>query len=210
MEEQNPNQEPIQAQNENTTETQVPEKEIGTVRKITGELIGGFLVYGLVAAIIYSLVFSTIVEKIFENSLVGMGISAVVLNGVLAYFVWKISASTTFSKRSIAVGDISKVMKNMLIFTVIICLISACSQFMSFKQSVKKIEDNYMRVSNILSSSQFKDNEYAKQFNASQKAELKKAERPFYIYLGIMEVGITAVYIGVLPLLKKEITNYSV
>ena len=39
MEEQNPNQEPIQAQNENTTETQVPGKEIGTVRKITGEFI---------------------------------------------------------------------------------------------------------------------------------------------------------------------------
>lgn len=210
MEEQNPNQEPIQAQNENTTETQVPGKEIGTVRKITGELIGGFIVYGLVAAIIYSLVFSTIIEKIFGNSLVGIGISAVVLNGVLAYFVWKISASTTFSKRSIAAGDIPQVMKNMLIFTVIVCLISACSQFMTFKQNVKKIEDNYMRVSNILSSSQFKDTEYAKQFNATQKAELKKAERPFYIYLGIMEVGITAVYIGILPLLKKEIIKYSV
>ncbi len=161
MEEQNPNQEPIQAQNENTTETQVPGKEIGTVRKITGELIGGFIVYGLVAAIIYSLVFSTIIEKIFGNSLVGIGISAVVLNGVLAYFVWKISASTTFSKRSIAAGDIPQVMKNMLIFTVIVCLISACSQFMTFKQNVKKIEDNYMRVSNILSSSQFKDTEYS-------------------------------------------------
>lgn len=57
-------------------------KQIATVRKITGELIGGFILYGLVFGILYNILYSNIANKISENYIV-LAIITIILQGII-------------------------------------------------------------------------------------------------------------------------------
>lgn len=179
-------------------------KEVSTVRKITGELIGeligGFIVYGIIYGILYSIIYSLIIEKISTDSLMPQAIIAIILQGLFAFAIWRVSIKTTFRKRSILQNDVPKVIKNMFIFTVILCVISTFSNYLEVKEKVEKIED---RV-NIYTSYMYDD--------AKEETEeaLEEAKSELYTYLTVLELGLFAAYMAVVPLQKKAILENSV
>ena len=62
-------------------------KQVATVRTITGELIGGFILYGIVFGILYSFIYSAITKRISEDSLILTAIIAIILQGITVFCV---------------------------------------------------------------------------------------------------------------------------
>lgn len=76
----------------------VEDKQVSTVRKITGELIGGFILYGLIFGLLYSLVYSSITDLIPENMFILTSSISIILQGITAFCIWRCSIVSTFKK----------------------------------------------------------------------------------------------------------------
>ena len=186
-------------------------KEIATIRTITGELIGGFILYGIPFAILYSIIFGLISKVIPSESLIITAIVAIILQGLSAFFIWKCSIAATFRKRSIDRNDVPTVIRNLLIFTVILCFISALMNFSDVNQRIDKtINSNAsLQLSESFMKYMYDDQQIA-QYQAEKEEAISEAKTKLYTYLAVLEIGLLVVYLGVVPLQKKSILKYAV
>ena len=185
------------------------EKELSTTRKITGELIGGFLLYGIPFGLLYSFIYSIIAGK--SESLIFRAIVAIILQGIIAYNVWKCSTKSTFKKRTMYTYEVPTVMKNLTIFTIIICLITAIYNFGQVNSTFDKMVEynSELRVSELYMSYLYDDDEMA-EYKAQKEKIIAEAKSKLYGYLAVLEIGLLAVYLGILPLEKKNILEYTI
>lgn len=183
------------------------DKELVTSGKITQALIGNWLLWGIVFGFLYSIIFGLITSKM--ESMVLVVIIAVIFQGVIAFIVWKFSTSSSFKKKTIDEEDVPKVMKNLIIFTIVICVLNGIYNFSTVNSSIDEaLQSNYkLKYSESLMSSFYNDSQM-KEYQAQKEEMLKEVKSQLYIYLIILEIGLTAVYLAVLPLEKKEILKY--
>lgn len=184
------------------------DKQIATVRTITGELIGGFLLYGIVFGILYSTVYSAISNRISSDSLILTAIIAIILQGIIVFFVWRCSIATTFRKRAIDRNDVKTVMKNLMIFTVIICFITALMNFTEVNNKIDKAIQSNLMLSETFMKYNYNANEIAK-YQTEKEKIISETKTKLYTYLGVLEIGLLAVYLGVIPLQKKAILKHA-
>ena len=186
-------------------------KQVATVRTITGELIGGFILYGIVFGILYSFIYSAITNRISEDSLILTAIIAIIFQGITVFCVWRCSIATTFRKRLIETNDVKIVMKNLMIFTVIICFLTA---LMNFAQVNETVEDAINSNANVMMAESYMkylyDDEEIAQYEAEKEKIVNETKGKLYVYLAVLEIGLLAVYLGVVPLQKKAILKYAV
>ena len=183
-------------------------KQVATVRTITGELIGGFILYGIVFGILYSFIYSAITNRISEDSLILTAIIAIILQGITVFCVWRCSIATTFRKRLIETDDVKTVMKNLMIFTVIICFLTALINFAQVNETVENEINSSLMVSEMYMQYLY-DDEIA-QYEAEKEKIISETKSKLYTYLAVLEIGLLAVYLGVVPLQKKAILKYAV
>ena len=69
-------------------------KELVTSGKITQTLIGNWLLWGIVFGMIYSFIYKLIASSM--ESMVGVAVVAIVLQGITAILVWKCSTISSF------------------------------------------------------------------------------------------------------------------
>ena len=184
-------------------------KQVATVRTITGELIGGFILYGIVFGILYSFIYSAITNRISEDSLILTAIIAIILQGITVFCVWRCSIATTFRKRLIETDDVKTVMKNLVIFTVIICFLTALINFAQVNETVENEINSSLMVSEMYMQYFYDDDETA-QYEAEKEKIISETKSKLYTYLAVLEIGLLAVYLGVVPLQKKAILKYAV
>lgn len=184
-------------------------KQVATVRTITGELIGGFILYGIVFGILYSFIYSAITNRISEDSLILTAIIAIILQGITVFCVWRCSIATTFRKRLIETDDVKTVMKNLMIFTVIICFLTALINFAQVNETVENEINSSLMVSEMYMQYLYDDDEIA-QYEAEKEKIISETKSKLYTYLAVLEIGLLAVYLGVVPLQKKAISKYAV
>ena len=184
-------------------------KQVATVRTITGELIGGFILYGIVFGILYSFIYSAITNRISEDSLILTAIIAIILQGITVFCVWRCSIATTFRKRLIETDDVKTVMKNLMIFTVIICFLTALINFAQVNETVENEINSSLMVSEMYMQYLYDDDEIA-QYEAEKEKIISETKSKLYTYLAVLEIGLLAVYLGVVPLQKKAILKYEV
>ena len=186
-------------------------KEVATVRTITGELIGGFILYGLVFGILYSFIYSAIINRIPEDSSILTAIIAIILQGITVFCVWRCSIATTFRKRLIEKDDVKTVMKNLIIFTVIISFLTAMINFAQVNETVENEINSKLTVSEMYMKYlyDYDDDEIA-QYDEKKKKIISETKSRLYTYLAVLEIGLLAVYLGVVPLQKKAILKYEV
>ena len=186
-------------------------KQVATVRTITGELIGGFILYGIVFGILYSFIYSAITNRISEDSLILTAIIAIIFQGITVFCVWRCSIATTFRKRLIETNDVKIVMKNLMIFTVIICFLTT---LMNFAQVNETVEDAINSNANVMMAESYMkylyDDEEIAQYEAEKEKMVNETKGKLYVYLAVLEIGLLAVYLGVVPLQKKAILKYAV
>ena len=184
-------------------------KQVATVRTITGELIGGFILYGIVFSILYNFIYSAITNRISEDSLILTAIIAIILQGITVFCVWRCSIATTFRKRLIETDDVKTVMKNLMIFTVIICFLTALINFAQVNETVENEINSSLMVSEMYMQYLYDDDEIA-QYEAEKEKIISETKSKLYTYLAVLEIGLLAVYLGVVPLQKKAILKYKV
>lgn len=184
-------------------------KQVATVRTITGELIGGFILYGIVFSILYNFIYSAITNRISEDSLILTAIIAIILQGITVFCVWRCSIATTFRKRLIETVDVKTVMKNLVIFTVIICFLNALMNFAQLNETIENEINSSLTVSERYMQYLYDDDEIA-QYEAEKEKIISETKSKLYTYLAVLEIGLLVVYLGVVPLQKKAILKYAI
>ena len=189
-------------------------KQIATVRKITGELIGGFILYGLVFGILYNILYS-ITEWLkqhrdIENYIV-IDIITIILQGIIGFLIWRCSIATTFRNRLIEKDNVKTVIKNLMIFTVIICILTAIINISKVNQTVEEAINSNAQIA--LAEKYMKyiyDEDEIAIYEIEKEKIINETKTKLYTYLAILEIGLTAVYLGIVPLQKKAILKYAV
>lgn len=187
------------------------DKQVSTVSKITGSLIGEFFLYGILFGILYSFIYSAITNILSEGSLILTAIISIILQGITVFCIWRCSIASTFKKRLISTNDVKTVMRNLMIFTIILCIITAIINFVQVDKELEKaINSNIgLTMSETYMSYLYTDQEIA-QYEAEKEKAISEAKTKSYTYLAVLEVGLLAVYIGAIPLQKKAILKYAV
>jgi len=183
-------------------ETNEESLEIIKSKKATQELIGGALLWGFIFGLLFGAI-SSFIGGLIE-SLIISAVIAVILNAVYVFFVWKFSAKSTFKTRRLERDDLSKVIKNLVIFTIIICILSSIYSVVEMNNKINKVVETSLYTQNrlvgILGTDSMKEN-YEK-----QKQELISSTRNEVMkYVVIVIVGSTIVRLLVLIPIKKEI-----
>lgn len=182
-------------------------KEVSTTKKITQELIGGWFLWGIVFGIVYSIIYS--IASNFTESLIVKSIIAIIFQGIITFLIWKFSTKSTFKKRTMSKDDVPTVMKNLVIFTIIICVVNGIYQFVQVNKIIDKtLESNFQLKYTEKMMSYIYDDEQMEEYNKQKEEAISKVKGEAYTYLAILEIGLTVVYLAVLPLEKKEILKY--
>lgn len=182
-------------------------KELVTSKKITQSLIGWWLVWGIPLGIIYSVIYNLITNAV--KSLILSAIIAIVLQGIATFLQWKFSTSSTFNKKTMSYNDVSKVMKNLIIFTIIVCIINGVYRFSQVNSTIDETVNSNLQLqyTESMMSHLYNDEQMA-EYNQQKEKAIEEVKSQLYIYLAIIEIGLTVVYLAVLPLEKKEILKY--
>ena len=182
-------------------------KEVVTVQKITQRLIGYWFLWTIVLGIFYSIVFSLITKNI--DSMISLAIITIVLQGITIFCIWMLSTTFAFKTDTIARNDVPTVMKNMLIFTIIICVINAIYNFYTLNTKIEEsLNSNPILKYQEDLMYELYNSDVMEEYRKQKNAEIKEAKREAYTYLAVIEIGLTAVYLGVLPLEKREILKH--
>ena len=105
------------------------ERKVVTVGKMSTELIFGFFVYGIVYGIIYYLIVNFLVYVVqIESFILTITIEAI-LQGIFVFLTWRWNISSTFKKRTITKDKVPAIMRDLYIFTIIICVFSGILYF---------------------------------------------------------------------------------
>lgn len=145
------------------------------------------------------------------DSLIPTAIIAIILQGITTFCIWRCSIATTFRKRLIDRNDVQTVMKNLMIFTVILFIISGLMNYLEVNEKVEKTINSNASV--ILSESYMKywyDDDEMAQYQAEKEKVISETKTKLYAYLTVLEIGLLAIYLGVVPLQKKAIQKYAV
>lgn len=186
-------------------------KEVATIRTITGELIGGYIIYGIIFEILNSIIIALISNIIPSDSLAITAIIAIFLQALSISLVWKFSIATTFRKRAIDKNDVSAVMKNLIIFVIIICIINISTNFAEVNQNINEAINSNVNLNlaeNIMKYTYTE--EQIAQYQSEKEKTIKEIKSKQYTYLAILETGIVIIYLSIVSLQKKSILKHAV
>ena len=96
-------------------------KVLVSVKNITKEIIGNFLLWEIILQFVDIVVFTLITKNINSNFLIVC--IEIFLQVLIAIFVWKITLAKSFKKKVILFKDVPQLMKNLFILVIIMCFI---------------------------------------------------------------------------------------
>ena len=144
-------------------------KTIVSARKIKGELIGGYILFGILLSIVAKRVISLIIlptalsingmTKLEEfNALVSkmsfMGLIVSLLGAALMVVTIVLASRVTFKNRKLRKEDVSSVLKVTIIYEIIVLVISLGSLYFSHIDDMKSVE-KLEKTSNSLNTSYY-------------------------------------------------------
>ncbi len=185
-------------------------------KQVIKEILLRWLLWGILFVVIYTILYNVAVYILgffkieIQTLLIIKAVITIILQGFLVRIVWKFSAKSTFSNKSMTPDNIPYVMNKIMIFTAIIC---ALNGFYNFYQVNTIINEDINADSQV----QFTELMISKIYNAEKKEEynnkriesIATIKNQRYIYLTILEIGLATVYLAALPAAENEILKYS-
>lgn len=182
-------------------------KELVSASKMSQQLMGNWLLWELIFGYIYSIVFTLITSSM--ESFILKAIIAVIVQGIIVVVVWKLSTSASFKKKTISYNDVPEVMKKLIIFTLVICVINSIYNISNINSSIDEaINSDYELKLTESMMSRIYSEEQMEEYNKEKEKAIAETKSKTYTYIVVLEIGLTAVYLAVLPLEKKEILKY--
>lgn len=186
------------------------ERNVVTVKSITGKLIGSYFLYGILWGIIYSIVYNKVSQNFSgEDSLIPIAIFAIILQGIITFFLWRTSITSVFKKVTINKNDVENLIKKLIIFTLVICFIHALTTWIEINDKIDeeienstelRMAESYMKY--------FYNDEQIAEYNAQKEIIINEAKTKLNTYFIVLEIGILIVNIAVVPLQKNHILKY--
>ena len=182
-------------------------KEVVDASKMSKSLIGNWLSWGIIFGLLYSFIFPFLTNSM--DSLFLKALIAMVLQGFIAIILWKISTQSSFKKMTISSDDVPVVMKKLLVFTIIICLLSCVYEIYKGNSYIDEaVKSNYQIQLQETFMSKLYTNDQMSEYNKQKEEAISSVKHKLHVYIVLLEAGLAVVYLGVLPLEKKEILKY--
>ena len=186
------------------------ERNVITVKSITGKLIGSYFLYGILWGILYSIIYAKVSQNFSgENSLIPIAMFAIILQGIIAFFLWRNSITSVFKKVTINKNDVKDLIKNLIIFSVVMCLISAGTTWIEMNDKIDETIENSLELrmaENYIK--YFYNDEQIAEYNAQKEKIINETKTRMNTYFIVLEIGILIVNIGAVPLQKNYILKY--
>ena len=188
---------------------ELKQEKIYTANQMTGELLLGMVLYGVISYVIYRIVYNILITFLnSEENFVLLGIIVLVLQAIMIFITFNLANKQAFKNRTIYKTDVGKVMKNISFVIIIILLTQLLGNFSNVNSTVNEVLENNSEIkySESLFNMTHSDNEI-ETYKIEKDKMIQEIKSSLYQYLAIVEVGIVGIYIIAIFLEKRTITN---
>ena len=173
-------------------------------KKISEQLIGMWLAWGLLFVLIYYLI--ALVLALIIKEIIILAVILVILQGTFSYLAWKLSTKSVFKNFTMEYKDLPLVMKNLFIFTIVAFLVIGISQYYNTGNKIDQAiaENKSIMLREAILSSRASSEEML-EYQRLKEELIKQAKKKAQTYTLIIETGLAVAFLAVLPLERREI-----
>lgn len=182
-------------------------KKILTANQMTGELLLGIVLYGVISYVICRIAYGLTVHFLEDNkNYILLGFIVLVIQALMVFVTFKLANKQAFKKGTIYKNDVGNVIKNVSFVVIIILLIQVLGTFANVSSTVDEaVQDDFgLKYREHLMSIIYDDDDMAV-YQAEKEKAIQEVKNKLYQYLAVVEVGIIVIYGTAIFLEKKSI-----
>ena len=182
-------------------------KKLVSSGNATVSLIINYLLWGIPIGIISGFIINILRASTGKNmsSIVLFAIALIIITGLSINLMWTFSTSSTFKKKTIYSSDAKKVMRNLLIFVIVCCIITGAN---NYYKGYSTIYEQKYKLEKLKSENE-SDQGYSAKYEIQQLEEsIEKSIKLTNTMFGISEIIVIATNILALQIEKKRIMKY--
>lgn len=183
------------------------EKKIYTANQMTGELLLGIVLYGVICYVIYRIIYKLGAYFIEDNDnfLLISGVMVLILQIIMVFVTFKLANIQAFKKGTIYKSDVGKVVKNISFVVIVLLLSQVLATFISVNSVVEEtINDDLWLKYREKKMYAFYDDEI-EIYQTQKEKEIQELKNELYQYLAIVETGTIIIYVTAIILEKKSL-----
>ena len=187
------------------------EKQIVSVGKITANLIGGVFLFGILFGIAYNIIYAILMGIFNIENMLLTTILSILLQIISTLLIWKCSTSSTFNKYTISSSYIPKIMRNLFIFTIVICSIYTVYSLTTINKTIETeiVNNSELKLSDMFIE-KFYSQEQINEYNYQKEQAINEAKNKVYTYsITLLICNILINFLVLIPE-KKFIQNYTI
>ena len=184
------------------------EKKIYTANQMTGELLLGIVLYGVICYVIYRIIYKLGAYFIEDNDnfLLISGAMVLILQIIMVFVTFKLANIQAFKKRTIYKSDVGKVVKNISFVVIVLLLSQVLATFISVNSVVEEtINDDLWLKYREKTMYAFYDDDEIEIYQTQKEKEIQELKNELYQYLAIVETGTIIIYVTAIILEKKSL-----
>lgn len=182
-------------------------KKIYTANQMTGELLLGIVLYGVISYVVYRIAYGFAVHfPEDDKNFILLGIIVLVLQALMVFVTFKLANRQAFKKGTIYKFDVGNVLKNISFVIIVLLLIQVLGTFANVSSTVDEaVQDDFgLKYQEHLLSIIYDDDDMAT-YQAEKEKAIQEVKNKLYQYLAIVKVGIVAIYGTAIVLEKKSL-----
>ena len=184
------------------------EKKIYTANQMTGELLLGIVLYGVICYVIYRIIYKLGAYFIEDNDnfLLISGAMVLILQIIMVFVTFKLANIQAFKKGTIYKSDVGKVVKNISFVVIVLLLSQVLATFISVNSVVEEtINDDLWLKYREKTMYAFYDDDEIEIYQTQKEKEIQELKNELYQYLAIVETGTIIIYVTAIILEKKSL-----
>lgn len=184
------------------------EKKIYTANQMTGELLLGIVLYGVICYVIYRIIYKlgAYFIEYNDNFLLISGAMVLILQIIMVFVTFKLANIQAFKKGTIYKSDVGKVVKNISFVVIVLLLSQVLLTFTSVNSVVEEtINDDLWLKYREKKMYAFYDDDEIEIYQTQKEKEIQELKNELYQYLAIVETGTIIIYVTAIILEKKSL-----
>ena len=184
------------------------EKKIYTANQMTGELLLGIVLYGVICYVIYRIIYKLGAYFIEgnDNFLLISGAMVLILQIIMGFVTFKLANIQALKKGTIYKSDVGKVVKNISFVVIVLLLSQVLATFISVNSVVEEtINDDLWLKYREKKMYAFYDDDEIEIYQTQKEKEIQELKNELYQYLAIVETGTIIIYVTAIILEKKSL-----
>ena len=184
------------------------EKKIYTANQMTGELLLGIVLYGVICYVIYRIIYKLGAYFIEDNDnfLLISGAMVLILQIIMVFVTFKLANIQAFKKGTIYKSDVGKVVKNISFVVIVLLLSQVLLTFTSVNSVVEEtINDDLWLKYREKKMYAFYDDDEIEIYQTQKEKEIQELKNELFQYLAIVETGTIIIYVTAIILEKKSL-----